>query len=216
MTHLLAVETSGSVCSVAVSVDSALLSSIEIIKANVHDAMLSRCVRDALEHAGVTINDIDIVALSSGPGSFTGLRIGASFVKGLCFNDSPKFLPVPTLTSLLYASKEVATLGSMKWITALVASHRDLYYVANCSIDDDMFNSTVELLTAEDVRGRILPETLVVGPAAPLFSPAPISGLTRLSARFVSYAAWHMLSADSPFGEAATFIPDYGQEFTPQ
>ncbi len=216
MTRLLAVETSGSVCSVAISVDGALLSTIEILQANVHDAMLSRCVRNVLEHSSLTIKDIDVVALSSGPGSFTGLRIGASFVKGLCFNNSPQFLPVPTLTSLMYASKEVAALGSMKWITAIVASHRDLYYVASCASDDEVFNPTAELLTAEDVRGRILPETLVVGPAAPLFAEAPISGLTRLSARFVSYAAWHLLSANSPFGEAATFVPDYGQEFTPQ
>ncbi|MBK7185785.1 MAG: hypothetical protein IPH85_07625 [Ignavibacteria bacterium] len=68
MTRLLSIETSGSVCSVAVSVDGSLVSSIEILQANVHDEMLSKCVHDVVSNAGLALDSIDVVAVSAGPG----------------------------------------------------------------------------------------------------------------------------------------------------
>lgn len=216
MTRLLAIETSGSVCSVAVAIDGSLVTSIEILHANVHDALLSRCVRDAIDHAGLDISDIDIVAVSSGPGSFTGLRIGASFVKGLCFSGHPSMLAVPTLTSLLHASSEVATLAGYESITAVVASHRDLVYCATSPVHDAAHTPDVQLMSLESAKALVSPRTMVVGPAAALLAPFPISGLTRLSARFVAFAAWRLLETGASCTDVMTFVPDYRQDFVPK
>lgn len=213
MTRLLAIETSGSVCSVAVSVDGALLSTVEILQANVHDEMLGKCVHDVVRNAQLTLEDIDVVAVSAGPGSFTGLRIGVSFAKGLCFTGKPRLLAVPTLTALMHAGTEVARIGRSTSITAVVASHRDLYYVASSPVEDATHLAPVELLPRDIAVGRINNSTLVVGPAAMQFTPNPISGLTRLSARFVAFAAWKLLEAGAPFNDALTFVPEYQQEF---
>ncbi|MCX6139956.1 MAG: tRNA (adenosine(37)-N6)-threonylcarbamoyltransferase complex dimerization subunit type 1 TsaB [Candidatus Kapabacteria bacterium] len=216
MTRLLAIETSGTVCSVAVAIDGSLVSSIEILHSNVHDAMLTRCVRDVVENATLHISDIDVVAVSSGPGSFTGLRIGAAFVKGLCFSGSPTLLAVPTLTALLHAGTEVATIGGFESITAVVSSHRDLVYCATSPTSDATHTPHIELLSKESVLQRISDRTMVVGPAAAMFVPNPVSGLTRLSARFVAFAAWRLLAAGAPFTDAMTFVPDYRQDFVPK
>lgn len=216
MTTLLAIETSGGVCSVAVSVNGALRSSTEILVANVHDEALLRCVRETMFNADVSIGDLDVVAVSAGPGSFTGLRIGVSFAKGLCYDNNPKLLAVPTLTSLMHASTEVARLAGYSSILAVIASHRDLYYVSTSPTNHPTHVSEVVLLSREEVLSHVHSSTLVVGPAAELFSPLPISGLTRLSARFVAYAAWRLLATNVPFADPKTFVPDYQQEFVVQ
>lgn len=216
MTTLLAIETSGNVCSVAVSVDGALRTSTEIIVANVHDEALLRCVRETMYNADVSVGDLDAVAVSSGPGSFTGLRIGVSFAKGLCYNNCPRLLAVPTLTSLMHASTEVARLAGYSSIMAAIASHRDLYYVSISPTEHPTHVSEVLLLTREEALSHVNQATLVVGPAAELFSALPISGLTRLSARFIAYAAWRLLAANVPFVDSTTFVPDYNQEFVIQ
>lgn len=213
MTRLLAIETSGSVCSVAVSIDGSLISSVEILQAHVHDEMLSKCVHDVVSNAGLALDSIDVVAVSAGPGSFTGLRIGVSFAKGLCFSGEPKLLAVPTLTALMHAGTEVARIGRYTSITAVVASHRDLFYLATSPFEDPTHLASVELLPLHDVKERLNESTMVVGPAASQFTPNPVSGLTRLSARFVAFAAWKLLEAGAPFNDAMTFVPEYQQDF---
>jgi tRNA threonylcarbamoyladenosine biosynthesis protein TsaB len=214
--RLLAIETSGSVCGAAVSIDGRLVTTTEIIRPNAHDEHLVGCVETVIANADLRVEDIDVVALSAGPGSFTGLRIGASFAKGWCFDSNCLFLPVPTLTALHHAAREVAVLAGRSFIAAVVASHRDLYYVASTPVDHPAGIAPVHLVGADDVRTLCTPETLVVGPAAETFTTAPVSGLTRLSARFVAHAAWALLAAGVSTVDAASFVPAYEQDFVPR
>jgi tRNA threonylcarbamoyl adenosine modification protein YeaZ len=213
---VLAIETSGNVCGAAVAIDGALVSSSEIIRDAAHDAFLPEVVNSAIRFADVSMEKIDIVAISAGPGSFTGLRIGASFVKGLAFGGTPRILPVPTLTSLHVAAREVALLSGAQTITSIIPSHRDLYYVVQAPCSDVVHEQAVSVCTAADVEARIAPETFVVGPGAKHFTPTPVSGLTRLSARFVAFASWHMLEAGVPCVDVDAFVPQYQQDFIPR
>jgi len=65
-----------------------------------HAAELMPAVRDLLAAADRHLDDVEFVALSIGPGSFTGLRIGLSTALGLCFGSGRRILPVPTLAAL--------------------------------------------------------------------------------------------------------------------
>lgn len=216
MTRLLAIETSGGVCGAAVAVDGALASTSEILRPNVHDELLTDCVASAVAHAGLQLADIDVVAVSAGPGSFTGLRIGASFAKGLCFDGSCSLLAVPTLTALHHAGREVAALAGRTSVTAVVASHRDLFYIATHAVSELGIEHPVRVIVRDELQGACGANTLVVGPAAAQCTSEPVSGLTRLSARFVAHAAWALLAAGVPFSDPQTFVPAYEQDFIPR
>ncbi len=216
MTKLLAIETTGSVCGVSVMIDGSLRSASEILQANVHDEMLAGCVKYCLHTAGMDASQLTVVALSSGPGSFTGLRIGAAFAKGLCFESDCKLLAVPTMTSLYYAGLEVAEIAGCTQISGVIASHRDLFYVQNMPLGTTPWSTLPKLLERSSIGQYDATSTLVVGPAAGEFTSKPISGLHRLSPRFVSHAAWHMLKSGAAFSDPLTFEPLYGQDFEPR
>jgi tRNA threonylcarbamoyladenosine biosynthesis protein TsaB len=65
-----------------------------------HSKLIGTFVQEVLQEAGFTAHQLDAVALSAGPGSYTGLRIGTSFVKGLCFGANIKVITLPTLQVL--------------------------------------------------------------------------------------------------------------------
>ncbi|MBU3742773.1 MAG: tRNA (adenosine(37)-N6)-threonylcarbamoyltransferase complex dimerization subunit type 1 TsaB [Candidatus Kapabacteria bacterium] len=217
---ILSIETSGSVCGVALATldgeSYSLRTAIEVLIPNVHDGALARLAVQCMSEAGVGIVDIDVVAVSSGPGSFTGLRIGASFAKGLCFTGSPRLLAVPTMQSVAAASTEVATLAARSAIIVVIPSHRDLVYLQRYDAHA-MPLTDVAVMTITKATEMCGPDTLVVGPGASLVSPAPVSGLGRCSPRFVSMAASIMLrNSDVVYADPQTFEPGYRQEFVPK
>ena len=99
MACILNIETSTDVCSVAVSQDGACIFSKEDHGGPNHSVMLGLYVDEAMSFADSHAIPFDAVAVSSGPGSYTGLRIGVSMAKGLCFGRDLKLLSVPTLHS---------------------------------------------------------------------------------------------------------------------
>ncbi len=105
---IISIETSGPVCAVALSDNDTIVSEYSSSDGNPHDAYCAEYVRNLLaDNNSLGIENIDAVAISSGPGSFTGLRIGASIAKALCFKESdddyaPKLISVPTLSAFAY------------------------------------------------------------------------------------------------------------------
>ena len=100
MACILNIETSTDVCSVAVSQDGACIFSKEDHGGPNHSVMLGLYVDEAMSFADSHAIPFDAVAVSSGPGSYTGLRIGVSMAKGLCFGRDLKLIAVPTLELL--------------------------------------------------------------------------------------------------------------------
>ncbi len=99
---ILGIETSTRVCSVAL-VDSGQVAVEVTLNIGVHHAeRLVPMVSDVLEQAGEALADLSGVAVASGPGSFTGLRIGMSTAKGLCAGADLPLVAVPTLMALAY------------------------------------------------------------------------------------------------------------------
>ena len=97
MSCILHIETSTNVCSVAVSEDGQCIFSKEDLKGPNHAVSLGSFVDEALSFADSHAIPVDAVAVSSGPGSYTGLRIGVSMAKGVCYGHGIKLLSVPTL-----------------------------------------------------------------------------------------------------------------------
>ena len=97
MSCILHIETSTNVCSVAVSEDGQCIFSKEDFNGPNHAVVLGSFVDEALSCADSHAIPVDAVAVSSGPGSYTGLRIGVSMAKGICYGHGIKLLSVPTL-----------------------------------------------------------------------------------------------------------------------
>ncbi len=103
---VLCIETSTSVCSAAICKDSALIKQYINNEGSNHARLLPRYIEELLMFAREQSLFIDAVALSEGPGSYTGLRIGASTAKGLCYGLNVPLIPVPTLEVLCEAARK--------------------------------------------------------------------------------------------------------------
>ena len=99
MSCILHIETSTDICSVAVSEDSQVIYHEENREGHSSER-LGSMVSDALSFTDSHAIPFDAVAVSSGPGSYTGLRIGVSMAKGVCFGRDLKLIAVPTLELL--------------------------------------------------------------------------------------------------------------------
>ena len=100
MSCILNIDTSTDVCSVAVSDGGACIFTEEDHKGPNHNEQIGRMVDAALSFAESHAIPLDAVAISSGPGSYTGLRIGTSMAKGVCYGRDVKLVAVPTLELL--------------------------------------------------------------------------------------------------------------------
>jgi len=100
MSLLLLLETATPVCSVALARDGEVLSEMHSDEQNAHSSKLSPFVDQILKQCEVRPAQLDAVCVSSGPGSYTGLRIGVSSAKGLCYALGKPLIAVPTLQGM--------------------------------------------------------------------------------------------------------------------
>lgn len=100
--RVLALDTSGLVVSAAVAEDGRLIAETFLHYQKTHSQTLLPLLADMLTRIGMDINDMDVLALAVGPGSFTGLRIGVCTVKGLSMPGGIPVAPVPTLDALAH------------------------------------------------------------------------------------------------------------------
>src|SRR5690606_12357534 len=83
--YILQIETATPVCSVAISKNGETMSYIEAHEPNLHARHLTLFIEQAVETISITLSDVHAIAVSMGRGSYTGLRIGTSTAKGLCY-----------------------------------------------------------------------------------------------------------------------------------
>ena len=100
MSCILHIDTSTDACSVAVSQDGAVIFHEEELEGPAHAQVIGGMVDEAISFTDSHAIPFDAVAVSSGPGSYTGLRIGASIAKGICYGRNLKLIAIPTLELL--------------------------------------------------------------------------------------------------------------------
>jgi tRNA threonylcarbamoyladenosine biosynthesis protein TsaB len=100
MSKYLAIETATPVCSVALLEDEKVLRLKESDEKNSHSKVLTVFIQEILDELQLDAKDLDAIAVSKGPGSYTGLRIGVSSAKGLCYAGDLPLISVNTLYSM--------------------------------------------------------------------------------------------------------------------
>ncbi len=122
---ILALDSTAVVASVALCEDEVRLGEVSLENGNTHSKTILPMVEFLLHQCNLTSNDIDLFATSAGPGSFTGVRIGAATVKGLAFDTQKPCVGVPTLEAL---AQNLVHMGGL--ICPVMNARRDQVYTA--------------------------------------------------------------------------------------
>lgn len=214
---ILHIETSSKNCSVAISEGSDLLCLCEEVSENYKQSeSLHTFVEWALQGAGMSLQDLDAICLGKGPGSYTGLRIGASSAKGFCFGLQIPLIAVNSLESMTTPFLR----QDYDLIIPLIDARRMEVY---CAIFD---GKTGEMLT--DTEAKILDETsfqelqgkkvVFVGDGATKareilqLSAAEFDGTIYPSAKYLIKKAQEKFKANE-FEDVAYFEPFYLKDF---
>jgi len=106
MAYLLAIETATEICSIALGDNAQCVALVESDKENSHAEKIMVFVKEALRQANISPSMLDAICISEGPGSYTGLRIGTSSAKGLCYALNIPLIAVSTLHSMAWGARE--------------------------------------------------------------------------------------------------------------
>lgn len=99
---ILGVETSGLLCSIAWYENNHILLEYNIEKNQIHSAVLADLFQSGLNYLHKSVNDVSLIAIATGPGSYTGLRIGMSFIKGMCYGKNIPIIGISNFYVLAY------------------------------------------------------------------------------------------------------------------
>lgn len=135
MALILSIETATKVCSVALHRDGELLGSQELHVDRSHSEYLAVMIKDLINYAGVETKELSAVAVSKGPGSYTGLRIGVSTAKGICFGLDIPLISVNSLFAMAFEVNKY-NLNAYDLCPMLDARRMEVY----CLITDHKLN----------------------------------------------------------------------------
>jgi len=169
MASILCIETATTNCSIALSVNG----DVEVLiedksKQFSHAERLHTFIEQVLVEANISKNSLDAIAVSKGPGSYTGLRIGVSAAKGLCFALDIPLISIPTLESLaLQVQPDKGVIVSM-----LDARRMEVYSAVFSSEGNQVRETQAEILTENSFTQYLEKEpVLFIGPGAEKFEP---------------------------------------------
>jgi tRNA threonylcarbamoyladenosine biosynthesis protein TsaB len=218
LAYLLAIETATEICSVALGQDGQCVALQENERENSHAEKIIAYIDKVLRDAKISIDAVDAVCISEGPGSYTGLRIGASSAKGLCYALNIPLIAVPTLQAMAYGARE--QFPQEKQFCPMIDARRMEVYstvydnqlavldaVNNIIVDE---NFCAEFLNNNPVvfSGNAVPKVQAVlsGNARAIFATAKTSARYLLELGYKKYCK-------NDFANTAYFEPFYLKEF---
>ena len=151
MERILLIESSTALCSVALAEGGAITSYKESSAPKAHASLTAVFIRDILSERGITLNDCDAVCVSMGPGSYTGLRVGVSTAKGLCFGSGKPLMAVGTLDTLVAQTREIPGLdGDLKYVIPMIDARRMEVYTAVFTPEGKQLTETAPAIIDEN------------------------------------------------------------------
>lgn len=151
---VLGIETATDVCAAAVVDQGRVLAEETIVEGQVHAERLLEAIDGVLRRSAVPLAALNAIAVSIGPGSFTGLRIGLSVAKGLGYATGVPLVAVPTLVALARRIAETPGGGGAEFILAALDARRDEVY---CQLFERHAQTMRSVWDAEDLA---VPEVL--------------------------------------------------------
>lgn len=219
MTRILGIDTTTKACSVALLVDGSCTEHRMINAANYsHAENLHRMIDEVLQSSNCAPNALDAVAVSRGPGSYTGLRIGVSAAKGLCYGLGVPLISINTL-QLLCESEKLKAISAQR-LCPMIDARRNEVYTAVFDAGGEIIEPYHALVLDDHLFGRMAEKYSMAffGDGAGKFE----SQFSHTNAVFLSeifpdaanmgrLADFKFQSRD--FEDVAYFDPFYGKEF---
>ncbi|WP_316806647.1 tRNA (adenosine(37)-N6)-threonylcarbamoyltransferase complex dimerization subunit type 1 TsaB [Pedobacter agri] len=218
MATILQIETATQVCSVALSIDGKTIGLKEEIGQNLHASNLTLFIDDVIKTAALTYQDLDAVAVSKGPGSYTGLRIGVSTAKGLCYALDKPLIAIETLKMM--AAGFVVENQFSGLICPMIDARRMEVYTSVFDAELNVFENTSAKIIDETSFANLLATNKIafLGDGAAKCADtlqhanASFSEANFNSAKYMSSLANHAFQ-QADFEDVAYFEPFYLKDF---
>lgn len=220
MDTIILIETSTSLCSAALARDGRIISYRESTEPKAHASLTAVFIKEMLDETGTGIDVCSAICVSMGPGSYTGLRVGVSTAKGLCFGSGKPLLAVGTLDTLVWqAISEGLLPEGCRHIVPMIDARRMEVYTAVFSADGVQESATEPMVVTSGSFSDILEEgpVLFIGDGAQKVSdvikhPAAhfVQCCPKASSMLVPALAEYK---EKRFKDVAYFEPFYLKEF---
>lgn len=220
---ILCLETSTSVCSVALNESCCTLALRESEKQNAHSEKITTFIKEVMEIAGIGYSQLDAVAVSKGPGSYTGLRIGVSTAKGICYAADLPMMAIDTLEAMAYGMKEKhgSQIAENDLLIPMIDARRMEVYAAVFDANLNRIQDTAALVIDENAFDDLKKDhrLWLFGDGAPklktVFADQPnisiVEGFKPSAAYMRPLAERALLNKD--FVDVAYFEPFYLKDF---
>lgn len=195
MSVILNIETSGRVCSVCLGVNGQSYILKESSPTNSHSELISSYISQVLSESKYTIETIDAVAVSAGPGSYTGLRIGISAAKGICYGNQIPLIALSSLEIMAYKMKTKLNLAGFYYAPLMESMRDEIYFSVYDYRLNTIQNPKPALIDGELFNYLTSIDNLCVGG----------SGLNKLSS-FKTYPFSRLQSIDIEHSSASDMV----------
>ncbi|TXE05773.1 tRNA (adenosine(37)-N6)-threonylcarbamoyltransferase complex dimerization subunit type 1 TsaB [Algoriphagus aquimarinus] len=219
MAIILSLETSTTICSIALHQNGVLIGEKSLDVPGAHSEKLMGMIATLLDECQITIGQINAVAVSEGPGSYTGLRIGVSVAKGLAFAGDIPLISVRTMKALSYGAKSLINNKETGLIVAMLDARRmevyrevfdqDLNSVRKLDsevIDEESYSDLLDKGKVYFVGDALEKVSKVIHQANAVFLDI------KISAEYVGVLAFEKFQKGE-FADLAYFVPNYLKEF---
>jgi len=218
---ILNIETSSPVCSVALARNGILIDSSSNRQDNTHAKLLTTLIEELIGKNNLLFSNLDAVAVSAGPGSYTGLRIGVSVAKGLCYALAKPLISVPTLLALGSGLVEKVNIKDSYYMPSLDARRMDIYTALYDKMGNNFLNVTCVTVNEElEKKISLFGEIYIGGSGAEkckgIFRATNIHWVNGIDCE----AKWMIKISNAKFignefESTAYFEPDYLKEYLP-
>lgn len=226
MSRILLIETATEACSVAIAVNGVVVALEEVPESLNHAALLTLQISRCAEQSGLILPELDAIAVSAGPGSYTSLRVGVSVAKGLCYALNKPLIAVDTLLALAMASMtatKAAGEDGRLFFLPMIDARRNEVWTSIYDQDFQQINAPQPLILENNSFVNYIADVVPLSSQSRLivsgngmqkvlnvtfFENTVLSDIKKCSAPYLSDAALKMFQ-NSDFQDIAYFEPLY-------
>ena len=220
MARILLIETSTAQLSAALSQDGTITASRTCDEPRMQASLTAPFVKEIIDEKGLSVKDLDAVCVGKGPGSYTGLRVGVSTAKGLCFGAGLPLLSAGTLDVLVQEAHRLGVVPSgCKYVVPMVDARRMEVYAAVFTPEGKQLTETKPVIIDTDSFAAELAEgpVLFIGDGALKCRETLTSSNASFAAAFPTAMAMAPLAEaaynEKRFEDVAYFEPFYLKDF---